>query len=136
MARFTRIGGSFAIVLMSYGAYALVVVPLVEPPADRHRSHVLTEEELQEWTERSKERWRGEFKDLFPPDSWELKDPTKVVEIDQVKLLLEDYTTREGGKKVEIRPCTMIFMPDTPGADAEQRRRRSVVLEAPRGAVL
>ncbi len=135
MVRFTRIGGSLAIVLVAYCAYALVAVPLIDPPADRHRSEALTEEELEHWAEESRERWRREFSGLFPPDSWELKDP-RVLEIDQVKLLLQDYTRLEDGTKVEIRPCTMIFVPDTPADDAEQRRRRSVVLEAPHGAVL
>ena len=135
MVRFTRVGGSFAIVLVAYWAYALVAVPLIDPPAHRRRSDALTEEELEQWAQESKERWRRELAGLFSPGSWELADPV-VLEIDQVKLLLKGYTKLDDGKKVEIRPCTMIFVPDAPAADAEQRRRRAIVLEAPQGAVL
>jgi len=67
---------------------------------------------------------------LFPPDSPLLENNPKIVEIDQVKLLIEEYTRLDDGRKVEICPCTMIFMPDGSSADVAERRRRSVILEA------
>jgi lipopolysaccharide export system protein LptA len=130
MARIIRICGSFSIVLVAYWAYALVAVPLIEPSADRQQSDQLSEEALRNRVHAAKERWRKELEGLFPPDSPLLENNPKIVEIDQVKLLIEDYTRLDDGKKVEICPCTMIFMPDGSSADAAERRRRSVILEA------
>lgn len=130
MARIIRIGGSFAIVLVAYWAYALVAVPLIEPPADRQQSDRISEEAVNSRLHAAKERWREELEGLFPPGSPVLENNPKIVEIDPVKLIIEDYTRSADGKTVEIRPCTMIFMPDGSSADAAQRRRSSVVLEA------
>jgi len=135
MAKIIRIGGSFAIVLVAYWAYALVAVPLIEPSAERHGSGRLSEEELANWAQAEKEQWRKELEGLFPPDAWELQDP-KILEIDQVKLLFRDYTRLEDGSRVEISPCTMIFVPHAPAADRSERKRRSIILEAPEGALM
>jgi len=135
MARLIRIGGSFAIVLVTYWAYALVAVPLIEPAAGRHRSEIPSEEELASRADRSEARWRRELEGLFPADAWELDDPT-IVEIDEAKLLLKDYSRPKGRKTVEIDKCTVIFTPHRPDATPDKRRRGAVILEAPDGAVL
>ncbi len=135
MARLIRIGGSFAIVLVTYWVYALVAVPLIEPSADRHRSEIPSEEELGSLADRSRARWRRELEGLFPPDAWELDDPT-IVEIDEAKLLVKDYARPKGEQTVEIDKCTVIFTPHRPGVTPEERRRGSIILEAPEGAVL
>lgn len=135
MARLIRIGGSFAIVLVTYWAYALVAVPLIEPSAARHRAEVPSEEELGRLAEQSKARWRKELEGLFPPGAWELDDPT-IVEIDEARLLLKDYSRPKDGRTVQIDKCTAIFTPHRPGATPDERRRGSIILEAPEGAVL
>ena len=56
--------------------------------------------------------------------------------MDRVKLLMKGYQRLDEGKRVEIRPCTMIFTPDQPTASPEEHWRRSIVLEAPEGAIL
>ena len=134
MARVLRIGGSFAIVLVAYWAYALVAVPLIEPSAGREHSGQPSEEELKKGARVAKERWRKELEGLFPPGT-DLDD-LKILEFDQVKLLLEDYTRLDDGKQVEIRPCTMIFTPDGPAASTDGRTGSPIILEAPQGAVL
>ena len=135
MAHILRIGGSFAIVLVSYWAYALVAVPLIEPPADPHRSDSGSATGPGQWSQGTFQRWREELEGLFPPGSWELENP-KILESDQVKLLLQDYRIIGDGRKVKIFPCTVIFTPDGATAPAEQRKRRAVILEAPQGALL
>ena len=133
MPRVLRIAGSFAIVLVAYWAYALVAVPLIEPPADPSRDRTISE------AERAAARARidpgiAELAGLFPPGAWELKSP-KILESEQGKLLMQDYRNRGDGR-VEIHPCTMILTPDGPADDEAQRKRRPVILEAPEGALL
>ena len=43
MPRISRIAGSFAIVVIAYWAYALLVVRWIEPPADLAASQTITE---------------------------------------------------------------------------------------------
>ncbi len=133
MPRVLRSAGSFAIVLVAYWTYALVAVPLIEPPAELRRDKPLTEQDRQQGSHLLDDRL-AELRELFPPGSWVLKDP-KILESDQVKLVMQDYRNLGDGR-VEIRPCTIIFSPDGPADDEAQRRRRAVILEAPEGAVM
>ena len=132
MARLVRIGASFLIVLAAYWAYSLLAVPLIEPPAAGSRSDGPTEAERQMAAQRLVEQ-AGELDGLFPAGSWELDNP-KILESDQIKLLLRDYANLSDGG-VEIRPCTVIFTPKD-SVDPAERKRRSVILQAPEGARL
>jgi hypothetical protein len=132
MPRLFRIGGSFAIVLSAYWAYALVAVPLIEPPAEPR-----PEEETGGWDPRIGNRPAArvrELADLFPKGAWELKNP-KILESDRLKLLMQSYRNLGDGR-VEITPCTLVFLPEQPADDPAERLRRAVVLEARQGAVL
>jgi len=131
MHRFLRIAGSFVIVLVAYLAYALVAVPLIEssaaprPPTAATYSHQgrrLTDARIEA------------LRPLFPPGAWEVGTP-KILESDQAKLLIGDYRNRGDGR-VEIQPCTMIFLPGKPDADEARRLRQAIVLQAPEGALL
>lgn len=134
MPRLLRTAGSLAIVVVAYWAYALVAVPLIEPPAktgDRGAPASQADREapgVRITTEIDK------LKGLFPPEAWQLKSP-KILESQQVKLLMQSYRNLGDGR-VKIHPCTMIFTPDGPADDEAQRKRRAVILEAPEGAVL
>ncbi len=75
----------------------------------------------------------NEWRDLFPRDAWEVKDP-KVLESDQFKVLMQDYQNLGGGR-VRINPCTIIYTPAGPD-DRADRIARAIVLEAPDGAML
>jgi len=132
MPRLFRIGGSFAIVLVVYWAYALLAVPLIEPPADPK-----PEGDLSDWNPPSIERPEARVRELvglFPEGAWELKNP-KILESERLKLLMQSYRNLGDGR-VEITPCTLIFLPEEPADDPAERHRRAVVLEARRGAVL
>jgi hypothetical protein len=133
MPRVVRIFGSFGIVLVSYCAYAILAVPFIEPPADPRRDQAVS---TKNWADANSGRpaQRRELEALFPPGSWELQDP-KILESDQVKVLIQRYDNLGDGL-VDLFPCTMIFLSDTPGLDPVERMRQSIVLEAPEGAKL
>ena len=131
MTRLVPAAVSFAVVLVAYWAYALVAVPLIEPEIEGGRlarpsplpgdGADLADKRLQR------------FRNLFPADSWIHKAP-KILESDRVVLLTQDYRNLGDGR-IEIRPCTMIFIPAEADNDAD-KLRESVILEAPDGAIL
>ncbi len=130
MSRILHISGSFAIVLVLYWTYSLLAVPLIEPsvnadgpnPVRIATGHGNLPTRL------------TQLEGLFADGSWELDNP-KILESDQVKLLLRDYTNLGNGR-VKIQPCTMIYVPDGPPSTEQERRRRAVILQAPKGALL
>ena len=133
MARIIRIGTSFAIVVVAYWVYALVAVPLIEPSAEGQQPYEPFEEQREAILQERQQRL-NQLQPLFKAGAWELDNP-KMLQSDQVRLLLRDYANLGEGA-VEIRPCTMIFTPDEPDLDAADRNRRSVILQAPEGALL
>jgi len=110
-----------------YWAYALLVVPWIEPPADLHPEEAITEE-ARLGANGAVDVPLRELQSLFPPGSWELKNP-KILESDRATLLLQEYHNHNDGS-VEIHPCTIVFRDET------QPLRQSVILEAPGGALL
>jgi lipopolysaccharide export system protein LptA len=130
MSRPARISASFAAVVVAYWMYALIAVPLIEPRVRRLESDVVVRpEDGQDEVERQLRALQGLFS-----AGWDLKN-AKILQSDQVKLLIYDYTSLGNGK-VEIRPCAMIYTPSDPAIGEEERLRQAVVLEAPEGAVL
>jgi lipopolysaccharide export system protein LptA len=131
MHRLLRIAGSFLIVLVTYWAYALVAVPLIEPSAASRPQGAAT---YSPRGRRLTDARIDALRPLFPPGAWELENP-KILESEQVKLLIRDYRNRGDGR-VDIQPCTIIFLPGKPDVDEAQRLRQAVVLQAPEGALL
>ncbi len=132
MSRITRISGSLAIVLVAYWAYALTAVPLIEPPAPKQS---IASGGAQKPAPTVDDMQRDEIKPLFRRGDWEL-DPekTKVLESDRAMLLFQRYSPL-GGDKVEITPCTIVFLSDGAAENAAQRIRQSIVLQAPRAVL-
>jgi hypothetical protein len=124
---------SLAVVLVVYWAYALTAVPLIEPSARRESSGGPSPQALKEAGSDPANRL-AVLAPLFPPGSSLLKN-AKMLESDQVKLLLRDYTNFGDGR-VQINPCVMIYTPEAPDLSPEERIRQAVVLEAPEGALL
>lgn len=133
MDRVLRTGGSFAVVLIAYWAYTLVAVPRIEPAARRYDGGSPSEADRHVARHRI-DRQLSELEGLFPPGAWELDHP-KILESGSVKLLVKNHVNLGKGN-VEIRPCTFIFTPEDPDADAAELRRRAVIMEAPEGALL
>ncbi|MBN2022198.1 MAG: hypothetical protein JW809_05345 [Pirellulales bacterium] len=133
MPRTLQAAASFAIVLVAYCGYRLLAVPLIEPSRDAQRARVVSSREIDEAEARPQRRVE-EFAWLFPPGAWELNNP-KIVQSDRVTLLVGQYTTEPDGQ-VRLIPCTIIFTPGSPDDPPEARRRRTVVLQAPEGALM
>ena len=128
MPRITRISGSLAAVLVAYWAYALMAVPWIEPPAapqapiggPGNTGPVPSLPDIQ----------RAEIKPLFRPDEWEVaSDKTIVLESDRAKLLFQKYDTTQGGGKVVLTPCTIVFFP------SDSSIRESIILQAPQAVL-
>ncbi|MGW8256837.1 MAG: hypothetical protein ACWGMZ_05070, partial [Thermoguttaceae bacterium] len=122
---------SFAVVFAAYWIYVLLAVPLIEPTI----SDASAASGEGSFTEPSVDRRMRQLKGLFHEGAWELQKPI-IFENDKVMLLLKKLNNLGGGR-VELKDgCTMVFLWDGPADDEEQRRRQSVVLEAPQGAIL
>ena len=109
-----------------YQAYALFVVPWIEPPPPAARkgdsgnplSAVLLDPNIT---------------DLFPEGAWERKTPM-VLTTPWGKLLFQEYEPFPDGR-LELRPCTVVFY--APGREKNgEKQRRAVVLQTPDKAVL
>jgi lipopolysaccharide export system protein LptA len=137
MPRITRISGSFVIVLIAYWAYALMVVPWIEPPVTMNSAGVVSSNETQ--TDEVPDLVTLErrlIQDLFQPGDWEIaSEKTKVLKSEKARLLLQEYKNLGRGK-VEIKPCTIVFDYDGASEPEEQRHRQSIILQAPEGAIL
>jgi hypothetical protein len=128
MSRARRIFASLAVVLVSYWAYLLVAVPLIEPPAkgavDMGPTPIVP---------KNGDVSRDLAK-LFPADSWQAQNPA-ILENGKSILLFRRYRNTGDGR-VEIHPCTVIYTPPGPVVDEAQRLRQKVILDAPDGAIL
>ena len=133
MGRIVRTCGSFGMMLVAYWAYAVVAVPLIEPPAARYESGTPSAADLEDARQRVDHRL-DELVGLFPPGSWELDSP-QILESDRVKLLVPSYENRPDGS-VKFPRCTIMLTPDAPKADPAERKRRTVILQASEGALL
>ena len=133
MGRIIRTGGSLGIALVAYWAYAVIAVPLIEPPATRYESERLSDKDREEAGGRGDYRL-SELEGLFPPGSWELNGP-QILESGRVKLLVPEYVNRPDGS-VEFPRCTIILTPNAPDADPAELKRRTVVIQASEGALL
>ncbi|HYW80899.1 MAG TPA: hypothetical protein VE890_15060, partial [Thermoguttaceae bacterium] len=155
LPRLIRAIGSFAVVLAAYGAYAMVAVPLIEPPPSKRPTSRV---DMPSTFPSGKQDER--FASLFPPNSWVLAETPKVLESDQGKLLFQKYKNLDNPTadrhQVQLSPMAIVFTPEAEGAtdagaaaasengtetpdtqdpDAENRQQ-AIVLEAPEGAVL
>lgn len=133
MPRILRIGGSFAIVLVAYWTYSLVAVPLIEPPATPNRAEQLTDQQRRGAMQQANHRIEA-LRPLFQPGDWELENPI-ILESSQVKVLMQNYENL-GNSRVKLPRCTLVYSPVQPAADPAERIRRSVILQAPQGAIL
>jgi len=126
-----RMATTLAITVAAYWLYGLIAVPLIEPRADAHHDDLLTTALAGAEADRNRTK---ELEGLFPPGDWRLRNP-KILENNQTKLLMQNYQNLGNGQIV-IEPCTVIYTPDGPFADEAERLRRTVVMDAPKGAAL
>ena len=121
-----RVVASFGIVLSVYVAYALAVVPLIEPSVDQDRRAQPTAAAA------SARRAPMCSRRYFPPGSWELKNP-KILESERAMLLIKDYQNLPDGR-VKLHPCTVVFF--SSDSTRDELKSPPVILQAPEGAIL
>lgn len=132
-ARMGRIAASFAIVVIAYWGYVLAVVPWIEPAVALRQSSAAAALDVDP-SRLAVARQREELACWFKPGDWELTSP-KILETPQGIVLVDSYHNHDDGR-VEIRPCTMIFLPEGQFDSEEERKRRAIILRAPEGAIL
>jgi hypothetical protein len=126
--RFKRVAASLAGVVLLYCAYDLLAVPLIEPAANLKPAEKASLDDVR-YASEAVSRQRQELAAWFAPGDWELTSPI-ALQSPKGMLLLKSYTTLPDGK-VEIKPCTLVFLPQGQFADEAERRRRAIVLQAP-----
>jgi lipopolysaccharide export system protein LptA len=135
--RLTRIASSLAAVIVLYWVYALVAVPFIEPAAAEHNASAVSDDDVVSAERHMQSASEQQAKALgmwFRKGDWELTVP-KILETAQGMLLVKNYRNLGEGK-VEIRPCTMIFLPEGNFDNEEDRQRRAIIVRSPEGAIL
>ena len=127
-ARTIHVGVSFAIVLVAYWTYALLAVPLIEPPPPAPKT-AREDRRLD-----SVQQQENDLRVLFGPRDWQLHDP-KIINYGQGMLLWQTYKNHGNGW-VDLTPLTIIYVADESESDPRERLRHAVVVDAPEGANL
>src|SRR5690242_13171009 len=126
-----RYVSALAIVLIAFGAYALLAVPRMEP---RVKFVQKTNGPRRSETDAHLERHRRKFSHLFPSGSWQLDKP-KVLETEHGTLLFKDYKPLDDGR-MELKPLTLILYTGKQTPGQPQANVRPMILDAPEGAML
>ncbi|HEX3870780.1 MAG TPA: hypothetical protein VHV77_10110, partial [Pirellulales bacterium] len=121
---------SFAVVMACYCVYAFAAVPLIEPEIELPEVPSGSGDVAPNYVERQK-LW---LKSLFLAGDWELTSP-KILETAECILLVKSYKNLPDGR-MELRPCTAIFLPEAVGMSVEEQRRQAIVMRASEGAIL
>jgi hypothetical protein len=119
---------AFCTVLTVFAGYYLIAVPLIEPHIqEKKRVQSLTAQQIEEIHANQLKNRLGGYMRFFPEGSWE-RDKPILLESETSKLLLKEYTNLPDGR-VQITPCTVIYLPD---GDAEQEgsHKRVVIMRA------
>ncbi len=123
MGRFKSSLIYFAALYGGYLIYSLAVVPSLEPQmtfvrrfGNPRRGRVRSARPRRSCKRAS--QW-------FPPDAWELKTASKILETSQGVIILQNYKNQPDGN-VHIEPCSIVFFPNA-DADLERQRHEDVV---------
>jgi lipopolysaccharide export system protein LptA len=133
MKRLGRAAMSLVIVVFAYCGYSFAVVPFIEPNSkDRPEGRYQVDRNIA--VQRAQQH-RERLEHLFKPGSWELEGPL-VVESEQGMLLIKTYDPQPDGT-VSLNPCTLIFTSSKDDSSKEDSAEsRSIVIQAPAGAIL
>ncbi len=134
VTRFKRTALSFVAVLAAFIVYRLIAVPLIEPRIDTSKRVAQVSQSRLEAARKQQGQSRlGGYSRFFQQGSWELENPI-ILESDTSKVLLKEYTTLPDGR-VQVTPCTVIYLPDG-DAEAANSTHRVIILQNPHGALL
>ncbi len=134
LTRLTHAAIAFAVTVVVYQMYVLVVVPFVEPSlvsAEQRRE--LTSEERYEAHE-AVHKHRELLAAYFPPDHWTLQKPPITLELGKAMFVMDDYQPNDQGQ-LRVKKCAILFFPRERMV-GQAPPRDTIVLEAPHGAVL
>ncbi len=123
-----RYVAALAIVMIAFSAYALLAVPRIEPSV----KIISPPETPIDVTVQPMKEHRQKVEQLFPPGSWQLKNP-KVLETEHGTLVFKDYKPLADGR-MELKPLTLIVYAGS--SDETKTLQRPLILDAPDGAVL
>src|SRR5262245_41446298 len=118
LKRLLRASICFVIALSAYWAYAIVLVPLIEPSVS-HGGVTVTPTPITD----------HDLEEFFPEGAWERNKP-KVLESDQFYLLFRDYQPEEKNS-MKVQPVTLIYFPE-----GDRERRLPIIIQAPEGAIV
>jgi hypothetical protein len=125
--RLKRTAVSFLAVLAMFWVYRLVAAPFIDPPPDLKR---VAKAEPGDAVPLAQQNRLGPYLRFFPEGSWERGNPM-VLESDTVKAIVKDYKVGDGKylpkNCIELRPCTLLLLPEGE-ADAPDSRRRVIIM--------
>ena len=124
-SKFSQALCCFAILVISYFAYARTVVPWIEPEAVVIRSRSAAQTEGQP---APTEKYQALLKPLFRPDSWERGTDVMFGKANDFLLLFRQHDTLETGELL-LAPCTLVYLPPEEG-------QRTWIVQAAEGAEL
>ena len=134
LTRLTHAAISFALTVVVYQAYVLMVAPFIEPTAVHARSEQSLNSTVPQPPPVAPHKYRELLAAYFPVGHWTLASAPITFEAGNAMIVLDDYQPRDDGQ-VRVTKCVMLFFPK-PRVRGEPPPRDAVVLEAPHGAVL
>ncbi|MCH2113423.1 MAG: hypothetical protein MK171_00705 [Pirellulales bacterium] len=134
LTRLTHAAIAFAVTAVTYQAYVLLAVPLLEPPPVTRVQAQLPTDLPDGRATPIPHKYREVLSAYFPPGHWTLANPPKTFEVGKAMIVLDDYRPSDDGL-VRVNKCALIFFPHH-RLRGEPAPRNAVVLEASHGAEL
>ncbi|QDU91553.1 OstA-like protein [Pirellulimonas nuda] len=132
LARIARTLIAFVVLVAAYYAYARLAAPWIEPKVDVYVSQNSFDEAPKEGGALG--RYQTMLARYFKSGHWALVGKPKVIRVDRVMLVLDDYEPRDDGR-LTLTKFIAVFFPDS-YADGQPPPGDAVVLEAPGGGWL
>ncbi len=127
--QYSSLALSFLGVLVAYWVYAGLIVPVVLP---RDGGFEKSKETIGNVPVEEME-WKKYLANLFPEGKWERSSKYSIWK-DNFVLLFDDY--KQTGNRVELTPCTVLFLTGEIGKDDEELFRQAIILQSNDNAVL
>lgn len=126
-ARLFRCLIAFGVVVVAYQAYALLLVPIIEPGGTiaASRSAAPFDPDVSNPVE----KYQRLLSAYFPTDHWTQTGKPKVIESGQLMLVIDDYQ-RDNRGRVDLKHCAVVVFP-TPRTRGAPAPRDAVIIEAP-----
>ncbi len=124
---------ALVLLLATYQVYVLTVAPWVEPPALKRSKDTITDIQRQ-GSYQAIDRYQSLLAAYFPEGHWSLVSPPKVIRIDQMMFVLNDYSRHDDGS-IDLEQCAILLLPKA-WQLGNAPPTETIVVEAPGGAHL